>query len=598
MTINNGGAVNVSGVLGLCSNSIVSIDAGASLTVNGTFAIGCNVTNGGTSSYSPGSFGVATNNGGVINATATTLNSGNATAAGNPLFVINGGINNLGNVDIGRPSGSSQNALGTDGLIIYGGLVNMTSLRLGNNNWATMLVSPGTTVTNTGNGIYRNATTARPSRMLQTGGLFVTLGTNLFIPSTAAGNGVTYSVTGGTNYSTGFQFGDASANLGTVNFTNAATIFVGSSGISSNGVVVVNISLNAGGRFGASADWTNSTPISLNGGVLDAEDAAGIPHNIYSLGILRGSGAMTKTGLGTLTLGAANTYLSSTFIQNGTLALGANGSLASSLIVVGSNTLFDVSSVSGGYILPSSKTLGGWGVVVGDTTVALTGTINPGTNSATGTLTFSNSLTETGGAISHFDLSSNPSGPNNDLIVVKGDLNISGVSNIVEISGGGASGSVHPLFRYSGNFNGSLANFSVSGPLGVLTNDTSANPKTIAFIVSSSVRVPTNVVWAGNAIINNWDTLNLTNWLNNGALDFFVTGDNALFNSVGSANSDVNISGSVLPASVMVAYTGDYVFSGSGSIGGVGGIIKTNSGRLTILNTNNFVGGISIKGGQ
>ena len=43
-------------------------------------------------------------------------------------------------------------ALGVEGLVINGGFVNMTSLRLGDNNFGTMLVAPGAVVTNTGAG--------------------------------------------------------------------------------------------------------------------------------------------------------------------------------------------------------------------------------------------------------------------------------------------------------------------------------------------------------------------------------------------------------------------------------------------------------------
>lgn len=602
--VNNGGVVNVTGNFGISSNAAFSLAAGGSVTISGGLNLGSDLTGGSSGTGTLGSYGSATNNGGTLNAGSTTFNPRNQSlATGNhPLLTINGGINNLGNVDIHRSGGTSQAALGVEGLIINGGLVNMTSLRLGDNNFGTMLVGPGSVVTNSGAGTFRNTTAARPSRLLQTGGLFVTLGTNTLTVPVAAGAGVTFSVTGGTNYTTGFQFGDPAVltSIGTVNFTNAAAIYVGGGGMSSNGAAGVNIVLNAGGRFAASADWTNAVSIGLNGGSFDLQDAVGTPHNIYCSGVLRGSGsvALSKTGGGTLTLGAVNTYLGSTMINQGVVALDASGSIATSgTIVVGANAVFDVSMVSGGYVQAAGTTLGGWGVITGAVAVASTGILDPGTNGTPGTLSFSNSVSQTGEAKNHFDLSTNPSGPNNDLIVIREDFNVSGSGNLIEISGGGPSGSVHPLFKYYGNFVGDLSSFTIVGPTGVLTNITTTTPKMIAFIPVTTVRTPTNVVWIGNVVVNDWDVLNRTNWLNNGVLDYFVSLDNVLFNSVGAANTNVSLPVAVSPGSVTVNATVDYLFAGAGGIGGAGGILKTNSGRLTILNTNQFTGGLSLKGG-
>jgi fibronectin-binding autotransporter adhesin len=591
LLINSGGALNVSGVLGLCSNSVVTIAAGSSLTVGGTFAIGCNVTNGGTSSYTPGSFGVVTNNGGTINSAATTINSGNATEAGNPLFVINGGVNNLGNVNIGRPSGSTQNALGTDGFIIYGGSVNMSSLIVGNNNWTTMLVSPGSIVTNAGSLILRNATAARPARILQTGGFFVTLGTNIFIPPAAAGAGVTYSITGGTNYSGGFQFGDTTANIGTVNFTNAANIFVGSLGMASNGAVGLNISLNTGGRFAAITDWTNGVPINMAGGSLDAEDDAGNPHNIYSSGVLRGTGNLIKIGGGTLTLGAANTYSGSTLINAGTVALDVGGNLAGTPIIVGSGTIFDVSAAS--FTLGSAKTIAGVGTIAGAFIAGSGSAISPAGVNAQGTLNFANGLAAAG-ANFNMELGSDPTGNAipNDMVNVVGDLNLSGANNVVVTPVGSLGVGTYRLIKYSGNLIGSLANLTcVAGTL--------SNPAGEIDLIVTTVRPSANLIWKGDGVANVWDTATSSDWLNGASLDRFYTGDTNTFND-NTTNFVVNISGTVTPAPaavVTVNAVNNYTFTGTGDITGATGLTKTNAGNLTILTTNDYTGITTLNGG-
>ena len=595
--VNNGGVVNLTGNLAICSNSIASMAAGSSVTVGGSLIIGSSVAGGNGNTL--GAFGSFTNNGGILTAAFTSLNPGNQSIATSCRLVINGGTNNLGAYSAQRSPGgaSAPPSLGTDGLIISNGQVNATSLSVGNNAHGIIYLVNGT-LTNSGTFTIKNATGTRPARFLQTGGLYVSTGTNVIVINPSGGGDTVYSVLGGTNYVGGIQLG-VGVNAGTSFFTNSATIYVGSLGMGTNGALTLATLLNTGGRFGASADWTNTSPITLNGGSIDAQDAAGTPFNIFSSGALRGSGPLFKTGGGTLTLDNAHTYSGITYINQGTLALGAAGLLATPQILVASNTVFDVSAVSGGYVLPTGKILHGWGTVTGAVSVASGATVDPGTNNsslAPGTFTFMSSVTETGGAKNHFDLSSNPSGPNNDVFVINGDLNVSGISNILEISGGGPSGSVHPLFKYTGSFNGDLTNFAIAGPSGVLTNITSSSPKVIAFIAQITVRSSTNITWIGNPGANDWNVLAATNWINNGALDYFVSGDNVTFNATGAANPNVNVAASVSPGSVTVNAATNYSFSGTGSIG-TGGITKTNSGRLTILNTNDFTGGVTIYGG-
>lgn len=558
--VNNGGVVNVSGSLIISSNAFVIVTNGGSLTA-GTLQVGSGST--------AGSGGIMTNSGGTVSATTTILNNNNASATG--LFVINGGTNSLGNVTINRSSPSSQPALGTEGLVIYNGLVNMTSLSVGGasaNSFLTMLVAGGI-VTNTGNTtVHLTGTASRPGRLLQTGGLFVTTDPNVVTmnPQGAAGVVTVYSVTGGTNIVGGFQFGDlAGANIGIANFTNAASIYVGSSGMASNGAVTLNASLNNGGIFGAHADWTGSVPMNLSSGTFNfkAADLDGTAHNITLSGALRGSGSLKKIGGGLLTLTASNSYTGSTIIDAGTLALapdvsGSTGSISSIFpIIVGSGATFDVSQLSG-FVLNASQILSGSGVVTGAVSIASGGIINPGSNTLTGTLTFSNTVTETGGAINRFDLSSNPNGSSNDFVHIAGDFTVSG-SNTVNTVGAVPSGTNYTLIKYDGNFNGDITNFTLTGAIGILTNDAVA--KTISIKTLTSTRGTATITWTGNALTNNWDLTITTNWLNAGVLDYFIANDNVIFNATGAANPTVNIVGSLLPSSVVVDAATDYAFT-------------------------------------
>jgi len=592
LAINPGGAVSLTaGGLTLSNAAGLSLASGGSLTVAGNFLLGRNGT---------GNTGFATNDGGFISAAATGVNPNNNSSTSR--LVINGGTNNLGNVVVKRSAAGSGgfSALGTEGLLISNGIVTMTSFDLGGsdgNSFLTAYLANGA-VTNTGDMIVRQLTASRSSRFLQTGGFFVCSGVNgVNLRGHSANNSIAiYAVLGGTNLVQGFVLGnpDGSDLTGTIRLTNAARIYVGSGGFTSAGTLnTKTIALNSGGVFGAQADWTGTEPILLAGGAFDAADLDGTPHAITLSGVLSGTGALIKNGGGTLTLEAANTYSGNTLINQGALALGASGSIANSpQILVAAGATFDVSAVPG-FTLGATRTLGGAGTVVGDLAVASGGILNPG--ASPGTLTLNGSLTETGGAVNHFDLPAAP-GPGNDLLVVNGDLNLSGV-NTIEVVGGGAPGSVHTLIQYGGNFNGTLANLSVSGVDGVLSNNVAA--KTIALIIQSAIRNPTNVVWVGNSVANDWDTVNRTNWLNlgTGLLDYFVTGDNVRFDDTGAAHPVVNLVGNNAPAAVVVDAAANYVFTGSGAISGAATLTKTNAGTLTINTTNAYTGVTTLAGG-
>ncbi len=590
---NSGTIVNVYGTLTMGTNATVLLSGGASLTV-GSLVIDAN-----TSSHAAGT-SAFTNNGGILMANSTTVN--NNTGTGTGLLLINGGTNNLGNMAVGRNNaGAGGAALGLEGLVINNGVVIMTNLNLGNaGNSASSLSGyiTGGIVTNMGSVYINQGTSGRFSRFLQTGGMLVVPDPGVVNPNpTVSGSINNYTLNGGTNIVGGFYFGNSNSSPGSVNFTNAATIYVGSQGINWSGAVTLNAMLNNGGMFGATADWTGLVPMKFNGGTFtfQAADPAGTAHNITLSAALNGTGGLTKTGNGTLTLNAANTYSGNTLIKNGTLALGSSGSLTTAQVAVGTGAIFDVTALSGAYTLNSGQMLAGYGTVAGSVTASASSTIYPGSNSVTGTLTFTGGLTENGSVINEFNLSGNPSGAGNDLLSVPGGFTVSGLNNIL-INGALQSGGIYPLISYGGSLSGSIANFSVSGASGSLSN--SATAQIIYFIAQTSIRGPTNVLWLGNATANNWDTEVSTNWLNTGTshLDFFVPGDNALFSNLGASNPMVNIPGGVTPGSVTINTSSNYTFTGTGAIGGVGSLTVSN-GTLTVLTTNTYTGPTLLDGG-
>ena len=190
-------------------------------------------------------------------------------------------------------------------------------------------------------------------------------------------------------------FGGGSSVLtlasGTVTTTNNTTSWTASGGPLTNSVT---INLN-GGVLAVprifNSGFGGAFTVNLNGGTFQAAANQGV--NIFSLSGANGtainvqsngavidtagynvtqtqpllagspSGGLTKLGAGTLTLAGTNTYTGQTKIEQGTLSLGANGLLASTVISLGSNCSFDVSglptplSLNAGQTLSNSATL-------------------------------------------------------------------------------------------------------------------------------------------------------------------------------------------------------------------------------------------------
>jgi autotransporter-associated beta strand protein len=155
--------------------------------------------------------------------------------------------------------------------------------------------------------------------------------------------------------------------------------------IAGNSDTVGAVSLKNGGSITGSGGTLTGASYAVESGSVSAK--------------LGGAGiALTKSTAGTVTLTGINTYTGATTISGGTLALGANGSIISPDIIVGANTTFNVSGVTGGYTLGATQTLSGTGSVVGATVVV--GTLSPG--NSIGTMNFSNTLSLAG--ISNFEI--------------------------------------------------------------------------------------------------------------------------------------------------------------------------------------------------
>jgi autotransporter-associated beta strand protein len=324
-------------------------------------------------------------------------------------------------------------------------------------------------------------------------------------------NGAAASSTAGNQY----VFNSAKAVLsgaGTLNFVGAGGKFYGAG--AAGGMLTCNLSPGAQINFqGGSWQWgwthgsfvTNQAGVYIAAGAefrcsdalsqMDALTGFGVLGNAYTgpvtftLGANQGSGtfygaivsgdtyngttmapvSIVKVGLGTQVLSGTNTYTGATTVSNGTLALGPNGSIASSTpITIAPGALFDVSAP--GFTLGAGQSLaaGRSSSFANDILGSLTnsGTLNIGAAGAAATLTLSSNLCLAGGTI-NFDLAySNSVGASvNDLLAVGGNVSLTGSTtlNLNALAGALQTGKTYTLLTCAGTLSGGVTNLALAG---------------------------------------------------------------------------------------------------------------------------------------
>jgi len=312
--------------------------------------------------------------------------------------------------------------------------------------------------------------------------------------------------------------------------------------------------------------------------------------------------ALTKQGTGILTLSGANSYIGSTLIQTGTVALASGTTLASTNFNISVGATLDAGVLGGALAMNSGQFLMGKGTVNGSVDTASGGVILPGGNLAAGTLTVTTNLTLSSGGTLKFDLAHNTAigGGTNDLIVVGGNLNVAGSTtlNLNFLNGSPVTGT-YTLIQY-GTVSGDTTLASITLPSNpryslILSNDT-VN-KAVELVVAG---VPGNLVWLGDGINNGWDNAGTyQSWTNVASLslDYFYDGDNVTFNDSGFDSPVINLTTVNSPGSLTVNTTQSYDFTGSGGIAGVASLTKSGSGTLILETANSYTGPTVINSG-
>ena len=162
----------------------------------------------------------------------------------------------------------------------------------------------------------------------------------------------TYS--GGTIINSGNVFSESGVR--TRQFIGSGAITINSNGtlwvdFSDAGAFDNEIVLNGGtfqGSNGFGANWDGNISVTANSTILAT-------NNLNLLGVISGSGGITKSGSGTLTLSGSNSFTGSVNITAGTLSAANNNSLGSTPNLISSSGTFKTTS---GVVLPSLTTSG------------------------------------------------------------------------------------------------------------------------------------------------------------------------------------------------------------------------------------------------
>jgi fibronectin-binding autotransporter adhesin len=197
---------------------------------------------------------------------------------------------------------------------------------------------------------------------------------------------------------------------GTVNLNGGVfqTAAITGGGGAAPGVSAVNFN---GGTLRALANQPNfiatltTANVQAGGLVVDSNG-----FDVGSNQAFSGSGGLTKQGAGVLTLSGSNAYSGTTAVQAG------------SLLVTGSHT------GGGAYNVASQATLGGTGTISAGVTV--NGSLAPGTS--IGPLTVNGNVDF--GSSGIFDVEINAATHTADLLVVNGNLNLSGLSDMLKLT--------------------------------------------------------------------------------------------------------------------------------------------------------------------
>ncbi len=418
----------------------------------------------------------------IANSTAGTINTilagtGSFSKSGTGTLTFNGNNSYSGGTTItaGTLSLGSGTALGTGAVTLTGGTLNLNDQTIGNNvtlGAGSIAGSGAITGIISGTSAFTKAGTGSltlSGNNTYSGGTNVTLGTLTLGSGTALGTGAV-TLTGGTLNLNGQTIGNTitlTAGLlngaGTLNGVVSGASALTKSGegtltLNGNNTYAGGTTLSAGTLIAGSDTALGSGAVTISGGTLNLGSRTIANTITLSSGSLDGtqlngdklvlqggevtgtvtSGALSKTGNGTVTLSGNNTHTGGTTVSAGTLAVDSANALGSGSVTLAGGSL-DVKSqtVAKDITLTANSSVAGTdgtitGVISGDRLLTKVGA---------GTLTLSGINTFTGGTVINAGiLQVTGSIQGNVVVAAGGTLAGSGAVGAITVATGGAIG--------------------------------------------------------------------------------------------------------------------------------------------------------------
>ncbi len=182
-----------------------------------------------------------------------------------------------------------------------------------------------------------------------------------------------------------------------------------------------------------------------------------------------------------------------------------------------------------------------------------------------------------------------------DLVKVTGDLRNDGnIIFTIRTDGDVPASGKFKLMEYTGDFKGSVDNFSVNGLKGVSYRIVNED-KSIYLVINEQRQASAGVRWTGE-VDGNWNYQTENFSLNNAATGF-VANDEVEF-ADDAVRTTVYVDELMPVKKVVVDNTKTYSFNGDGGLSGNGSLLKTGEGNL-ILNVtkSDYTGATEIRGG-
>lgn len=418
-----------------------------------------------------------------------------------------------------------------------------SGVRINDNN-VTFNTAAATTLNITGilgnfNGNTTNSTTKAGFSKTGTGTLLLS-GTNTFggIATVSAGM---------------LKLGNNSALGGTTNGTSVvsgAALDLNGKSLGTEALTLNGTGISSGGALINSS----ATPASSGGTVsLATAGSIGGSGDITLNGALSGTASLTKSGTGTLTLANANAgYTGGITVNQGKLSL--TQSTAANTVTVADGATLEANG-NGSTITAGNTTLG----------------------------------TTTGARLKIPNLLSG-----NPVALTVGNLALNG-NTVIHAAGTFDSNTSYPLVSSTSRSGG--GGFSLfplpHGVSGSLSDDGT----TVTLNITTIQNVTTT--WKGGASAA-WDVNTTANWKTPGTdPDLYFEYDNVLFDGT-ATNTNLTLDTVVTPSSVVFDHDDPvaYTLSGTGSITGSTGIVKSGSGALSLGVANTFTGEVTLNSGS